>query len=93
LASVNVMEEEQDSRHNDKRDSPRHRVMQPGMIGFDGSGLDCLVCNVSQSGAAIEIKGNNLVPESFNLTVDSERINKDCRVVWRKYQRLGVAFV
>jgi hypothetical protein len=90
----NVLEEEQDSqRHNDKRDSPRHRVMKPGMIGFDGAGLDCLVCNVSQSGAAIEIKGNNLVPESFNLTVDSERINKDCRVVWRKYQRLGVAFV
>jgi PilZ domain len=88
------MEEERDSqRHNDKRDSPRHRVMKPGMIGFDGAGLDCLVCNVSQSGAAIEIRGNNSVPESFNLTVESERINKDCRVVWRKYQRLGVAFV
>jgi hypothetical protein len=66
--------------------------MKPGMIGFNGSGIDCLVCNVSPSGAAIEIKGNIGIPESFNLTVESERIDKNCRVVWRKYQRLGVAF-
>ena len=67
--------------------------MKPGLIGFDGSGIECLVCNVSESGAAIEIRGAACLPESFNLTVDSEAINKDCRVVWRKYQRLGVTFV
>jgi hypothetical protein len=90
---VNPVEDMQDSaRHEDKRDSPRHRIMKPGMIGFDGSGVVCLVCNVSQSGAAIEVKGNIGIPESFNLMVESEQINKSCRVVWRKYQRLGVAF-
>ena len=67
--------------------------MKPGTIGVDGSGIECLVCNVSESGAAIEIRGTICVPESFHLTVDSEAINKDCRVVWRKYQRLGVAFI
>lgn len=75
----------------EKRISPRHRVMKPGTIGFNGSGIECLVCNVSESGAAIEIKGAICVPESFNLTVDSEAMN--CRVVWRKYQRLGVTFI
>jgi PilZ domain len=94
LAQVNPVEDMQDSpRHEDKRDSPRHRVMKPGVIGFDGSGVGCLVCNVSQSGAAIEIKGKIGIPESFHLMVESEQINKDCRVVWRKYQRLGVAFI
>jgi hypothetical protein len=77
----------------EKRISPRHRVMKPGKIGFNGSGIECLVCNVSESGAAIEIKGTICVPETFNLIVDSELISKDCRVVWRKYQRLGVTFV
>jgi hypothetical protein len=67
--------------------------MKPGMIGFNGSDIDCLVCNVSPSGAAIEIRGSICIPESFNLTVESERIDKNCRVVWRKYQRLGVAFI
>ena len=67
--------------------------MKPGKIGFNGSGIECLVCNVSESGAAIEIKGAIRIPETFNLIVDSELINKDCRVVWRKYQRLGVTFV
>jgi|GEM_PF-585229 len=94
LAQVNPVEDIQDSpEHEDKRDSPRHRVMKPGVIGFDGSGVGCLVCNVSQSGAAIEIKGNVGIPEAFHLMVESERINRDCRVVWRKYQRLGVAFL
>jgi hypothetical protein len=76
----------------EKRISPRHRVMKPGTIGFNGSSIECLVCNVSESGAAIEIKGSICVPETLNLTVDSEQINKNCRVVWRKYQRLGVTF-
>jgi hypothetical protein len=77
----------------DKRNGPRHRVMKPGTIGLNGSGIECLVCNVSQSGAAIEIKWTICIPEVFNLTIDSERINnKNCRVVWRKYQRLGVTF-
>jgi len=66
--------------------------MKPGVIGFEDSGIECLVCNVSETGAAIEIKGTIYVPELFNLTVDSERIDKNCRVVWRKYQRLGVTF-
>ena len=63
------------------------------MIGFNGSGIECLICKVSESGAAIEIGGAICVPKSFNLTVDSEAINRDCRVVWRKYQRLGLTFI
>ncbi len=84
LAQVDIME--------DKRASPRHRVMKPGTIGFNGSGISCLVCNVSNSGAAIEVKSNISVPGSFNLTIESERLSKNCRVIWRKYRRVGVAF-
>ena len=50
----------------DKRNGPRHRVMKPGTIGFNGSGIECLVCNVSQSGAAIEIKGTIYIPDGAN---------------------------
>jgi hypothetical protein len=68
--------------------------MKPGTIGFNGAGsIDCLVCNVSHSGAAIAIKGNICIPESFDLVVGSEQLSRSCRVVWRKYQRLGVRFI
>jgi hypothetical protein len=77
----------------DKRNSPRHRVMKAGRIGFNGTGIECLVCNMSPSGASIEIKGTVCIPELFNLMIDSEQIDKTCRVVWRKYQRIGVAFI
>ena len=43
--------------------------------------------------AAIEIKGAVCIPESFNLMIGSEQIDRTCRVVWRKYQRIGVAFI
>jgi len=49
----------------EKRISPRHRVMKPGTIGFEGSGIECLVRNVYESGGAIEIKGSISVPELF----------------------------
>jgi hypothetical protein len=67
--------------------------MKAGRIGFNGTGIECLVCNMSPSGASIEIKGTVCIPESFNLMIDSEQIDKTCRVVWRKYQRIGVAFI
>jgi hypothetical protein len=54
----------------DKRNSPRHRVMKAGTIGFNGTGIECLVCNMSPSGAAIEVKGTVCIPESFNLMID-----------------------
>jgi hypothetical protein len=74
------------------RGSPRYRVMKPGIISFNGSGIKCLVCNVSDTGAALEVSGKISIPDAFNLTIASEMLDKSCRVVWRKYQRVGVAF-
>ena len=77
----------------DKRGGPRHRVTKPGTIGFNGSGNNCLVCNVSQSGAAIEIKGSVCIPAAFNLMIDSGRINKTAASFGESTNVSGVTFI
>jgi hypothetical protein len=38
----------------ENRRAPRHRVLKGGAIGFGGESVDCLVRNLSATGAALE---------------------------------------
>jgi hypothetical protein len=76
----------------DKRDSQRQHVLKAGTILFDGSGIDCLVRNMSVGGANLEVESQIGIPSSFDLVIDVERSNQRCHVVWRKARRIGVAF-
>ena len=40
---------------NDKRDTQQQKVIRAGTISFDGSGIDCLVRNMSVAGANLEV--------------------------------------
>jgi hypothetical protein len=77
---------------NDKRDIQRQNVMKAGTILFGGSGIDCLVRNMSVGGANLEVESQIGIPSSFELVIEAERSNHHCLVVWRKARRIGVAF-
>jgi PilZ domain len=77
---------------NDKRDTQRQSVMKAGTILFDGSGIDCLVRNMSDGGANLEVESQTGIPSSFELLIEIENINHHCHVVWRKARRIGVEF-
>ena len=56
-------------------------------------GIDCLIRNLSDTGAALEID-SKLVPEDeFDLVILPEYLNRRCSVVWRKPKGIGVRFV
>ena len=76
---------------NNKR-YQRQNVMKAGTIVFGGSGIDCLVRNISDSGANLEVESQIGIPNSFDLVIDTERSNHHCHVVWRKARRIGIAF-
>ena len=76
---------------NNKRDQ-RQNVMKAGTILLGGSGIDCLVRNISDSGANLEVESQIGIPNSFDLVIDSEHSNHQCHVVWRKARRIGIAF-
>ncbi len=76
--------------HN--RDTQRQNVIKVGTISFDGSGIDCLVRNISDGGANLEVESQIGIPSSFDLVINVEHSNRHCHVVWRKARRIGVAF-
>jgi PilZ domain len=76
----------------EKRDHRRQRVLKAGTIAFDGAGIDCVVRNLSATGAALEVESQIGIPSTFYLVIAAARLNRRCRVRWRKQKRLGVVF-
>jgi hypothetical protein len=77
---------------NENRVTQRQKVIKAGTISFDGSGIDCLVRNMSLGGANLEVESQIGIPSSFELVINVEHSNHHCHVVWRKARRIGVAF-
>jgi hypothetical protein len=76
----------------EKRAAPRKPVLMSGAIEFAGSVINCLISNISISGAAIEVTSPHDIPERFNLVFKADGTHIPCHVVWRQEDRIGVAF-
>jgi hypothetical protein len=76
----------------DKRVTPRQRVLKAGTIEFNGGGLSCMVRNMSNTGAALDVTSPVGIPDHFTLVLSADRSHMPCHVVWRKEKRIGIAF-
>ena len=76
----------------ERRAVPRNPVLMSGAIEFAGSTMNCLVRNISISGAALDVTNPHEIPECFNLVFKADRTAIPCRVIWRQDERIGVAF-
>jgi hypothetical protein len=76
----------------EKRAFPRHKVFKRGTIAFGGGGIDCMVRNLSATGARIEVTNQVGLPNSFMLVIESDQFIRRCRPVWSADQRIGLAF-
>jgi hypothetical protein len=78
----------------EKRLSPRRNTMIRATIAFDGGRMrvDCIIRNLSDGGAKLEVASVAAVPASFDLLVPRHR-PQHCRVMWRALRELGVRFV
>jgi len=74
------------------RVAQRQRVFKAGTIEFGGAAIDCTVRNLSATGAALDVASPVGIPSKFVLIVKGDAIQRQSRVVWRKEQRIGVAF-
>jgi hypothetical protein len=70
----------------------RLRVLKAGSISFGGAAIDCVVRNVSATGAALEVASPVGIPDEFTLVIEADNVRRRCAVVWRKEKRIGVAF-
>ena len=76
----------------ERRAAPRKPVLMSGAIKFAGSTIDCLICNMSISGAALEVSNPLEIAERFDLFFKADGTHIPCHVVWRQEERIGVAF-
>lgn len=79
---------------DERRVAPRSRVVKAGTIEFDGGAITCIVRDLSISGAALDVTSSANIPERFTLSfrADADGLHMPCRLVWRKEDRIGVAF-
>ena len=77
---------------SEHRIAPRKRILKAGTIEFGGGAIDCTVRNLSETGAALSVESPVGIPTEFKLIVASDHVNRTCRVVWRKENRIGITF-
>lgn len=75
------------------RNAPRHRVLKSGSILISGGAIDCVVRNMSATGAALDVASPIGIPEEFTLVIKEEGGQRQCRIQWRKEKRIGVLFI
>jgi hypothetical protein len=71
---------------------PIVRLFKAGTIEFDGTGVDCIIRNMSGAGAALEIASPVGIPHEVTLNVATSYVRRQCYIVWRKEKRIGVTF-
>jgi PilZ domain len=83
------------SNAGDKRRAPRRRVLKGGIIAFNDrrSTLSCTVRDLSDTGVKLRLIGSMPAPDTFVLIIETDAIEADCRVVWRKSPDLAVSFI
>ena len=79
----------------DKRSAPRIRSFLKGRIAFSNgmSSMDCLVRNISPSGAKLHLTEGIALPEVFELHIPQRNETVRAQMRWRRGDEIGVLFL
>ena len=78
----------------ERRKSGRSRVLKSAKLILKRSAIiDCLVRNLTNTGARIQIANTVDLPKDFEMTFDGGYSIRPCRLVWRTVTETGVEFV
>lgn len=81
------------SDSNNRRDM-RIRALKAARIVLPGghSTFDCLVRNLSRSGAKLVLESTIAIPDAFSLMFEDGTVHA-CELRWRTLKEIGVAFL
>jgi hypothetical protein len=78
----------------ERRRRPRMRVLKSAKLILGGSSVfDCVVRDLTNLGAGIDIPKAIDLPEVLEMTFDDGRSIRACRRVWRTLSKTGVEFL
>src|SRR3954447_6825755 len=77
-----------------QRAAPRMRTLIAAKISFNNgqSTLDCLIRNLSDTGAKLSVSAAVTLPECFDLLIPQKSVTRRGRIVWRRGEAMGVRF-
>jgi hypothetical protein len=78
----------------ERRQHQRREMLTWGKVIFNRplTVIDCLVRDLSDSGACLEMSQPVQVPDVFELIIKPSSKRRHCGVVWRTEKRIGVEF-
>lgn len=78
----------------ERRKITRSRVLKGAKFFLKNSSVrDCVVRNLTTTGAGVQIANTIELPEVLDLSFDRGRTFRKCRLAWRKISSTGVEFV
>jgi hypothetical protein len=79
----------------ERRNDSRSRSFLGARIIFNGrnSTIDCLIRNISPTGARLLLDDNVVIPNEFELQIPKQDRSFQARLAWRRGGEFGVQFV
>jgi hypothetical protein len=78
----------------ERRKAGRSRVLKSAKLVLGRSAIiDCVVRNLTNKGARLQIANTLDLPRDFEMTFDGGYSIRPCRLVWRTVTETGVEFV
>src|SRR5215213_4399665 len=79
---------------SDPRAAPRLKALIAAKISFNNgqSTLDCLIRNLSDTGAKLIVSAAVTLPECFDLIIPQKSVTRRARIAWRRGEEIGVRF-
>ncbi len=79
----------------EQRQSPRKTVNSPAWVNLGGGApaRDCLLVDISDTGARLELGTPAEMPPTFALLLSANgTVQRQCQIVWRSNSQVGVQF-
>jgi hypothetical protein len=79
----------------ERRTSARQRTVLRGTVYYDKRSVaaDCLVRDLSDGGARLELSENVIIPDTVELYIPKKEETFHAQVRWRNLKEVGVAYV
>ena len=79
----------------ERRSDPRHRVLKGGTLHFNKgySSLECVVRDLSATGARIQMGETFGVPSRFTMSISGETTRIEASLRWRNARNIGLSFL
>ena len=76
----------------DRRRFPRTNCFKAATIKSSGQTISCVVRNISAEGAGLQFSYSGALPAEFDLSFNTGRQMRQCRVIWCTPREAGISF-